>query len=661
MRQPFPLRWSTALRHFLGWALAFFFCASPFCGAAPPELEPRDVSIKLKEVLRHHATYKKLDRVLAKRSLENFIEELDPSRTYLTQLEVEQWLDPSSELVDEVLRGYDRHDYHHFADIYNQMAEAIERRNRLEMTLPPVDQQGPPPDLKEFKNPAWAKDEEELRHRLSRLRVLQIEASQKLEPGSATLALERLQKRRHRHEAKILGETSLDRRRLVLATVLKATASALDSQTAYFTPEEATDFINQLQKRLYGIGVQMRDDLNGFKVVRIVEGGPAYVQGKLRNGDLIVGVNGEPVVGLDILDVVQLVRGPEGTAVDLKVIRTHPADSAKPEETLDINVVRGEVVLKETRIEVETEPFGDAVIGRVALYSFYQDHRNSSASDLKEAILDLKAKHNLQGLILDLRQNAGGLLPQAVDVAGLFITRGVVVSIRDSDGQIHHLRNDHGEQVYNGPLVVLTSRASASASEIVAGCLQDYGRALVVGDPTTYGKGTFQTSTIDTLAGTYVNPKGEFKVTRGTYHTVSGESPQLVGIEADVVVPGPYSELELGEKFSKYPLQNDQIKPSFFDDLSDLSLARRIDALRDYRHQVQQRLTVYTDCLPVLRDNSKGRLAENKDYQFFLSVLRGEAEDDESHISRNDFQLIEAFTIMKDLIVLTQQPMRKAA
>ena len=183
------------------------------------------------------------------------------------------------------------------------------------------------------------------------------------------------------------------------------------------------------------------------------------------------------------------------------------------------------MVLKETRLEKSYEPYGNGVIGHFHLFSFYQDPNSSSAGDLKEAILEMKKKQNLKGIVLDLRNNAGGLLPQAVSVTGLFISKGVVVSVKDNTGVVQHLRNIDGQPIWTGPLIVLTNRTSASAAEIVAQTLQDYGRALVVGDPHTYGKGTFQTFTLESANYGKVNPKGEFKVTRGRYYTVSGKSP----------------------------------------------------------------------------------------------------------------------------------------
>lgn len=607
--------------------------------AAPPDLRADDVNKQLKEMTRAHALHKKLDEPIIQRALSNYIDLLDPSKLYFLKSEVDMWVDAPPATVAKVLRGYKSHDYLTYQTISDQMDTAIARRNALEeeiagLPLP----QGVNSD--EFKNLDYAANSDELKERLLRLRGYQAELAGSLydEPE---VAIALLNKRRQRREREMLGQTPEEREKMLYANVLKATASALDSQTAYFTPDEAASFVMDLQQRLFGIGVQMRDNLNGFTVVRVIEGGPAYNEGTLRSDDLIVAVNGESVMGLDIQDTVQRIRGPVGSPVILTVMRG--------DRYRDVSINRGEVVITEQRIETSYAPYGDGVIGRIALYSFYQDENNSSASDINDAINALKAQHNVKGIVLDLRRNTGGLLPQAIAVTGLFITKGVVASIRDNDGNVQFLRDSGGYVAWDGPLVVLTSRLSASASEIVAGALQDYGRALIVGDETTYGKGTFQTSTID-LGGGTVNPKGEYKVTRGTYFTVSGKSPQLTGVKADVIAPSVFSELELGERFSKYPLEPDSIPPNFEDDLSDIPRRYRAHVKKTYHFDLQQQTTAYTRFLPQLQRNSAQRVASSAEYQQFLVALKegNTTVTDEA----GDVQLDEAYDVMRDLIIL---------
>jgi carboxyl-terminal processing protease len=607
--------------------------------ASPPNLKAEDVNRKLKEMTKAHARHKKLDTEITQRALSNYIDYLDPSKTYFLEEEVEIWVDAPQSTLDKVLKGYKRHDYLAFQAISNQMEKAIARRNAIEAEL----DSAPLPtgvQAEEFKNLGWANNESELKDRLLRLRSYQAEVAGSLYEEPA-VAIQLMGKRRERRERELLGASPVDREKMLYANVLKATASALDSQTTYFTPDEASSFLIDLQQRLFGIGVQMRDNLNGFTVVRVIEGGPAYQEGSLRPEDLIVAVDGESVMGLDIQDAVQRIRGTAGTPVVLTVMRG--------QITTDVSIQRGEVVMKEQRIETSVAPYGDGVIGRIALYSFYQDENTSSTADINEAINHLKTQHNLKGLVLDLRRNTGGLLPQAIAVTGLFITKGVVASIRDNDGNIQFLRDSGGYVAWDGPLIVLTSRLSASASEIVAGALQDYGRAIIVGDETTYGKGTFQTSTID-LGGGTVDPKGEYKVTRGTYFTVSGRSPQLEGVKADVVAPSIFSELEIGERFSKYPLAPDAIPPNFEDDLSDIPFRYRAHVRKTYHHDLQQPTDAYTRFLPVLQENSQERQANSPEYQVFLASLRGDGPTAEEE----DVQLDETYDVMRDLIILLE-------
>jgi carboxyl-terminal processing protease len=234
----------------------------------------------------------------------------------------------------------------------------------------------------------------------------------------------------------------------------------------------------------------------------------------------------------------------------------------------------------------------------------------------------------------------------------------VVVSVKDNAETIQHLRNLDGKKIWDGPLLVLTNRASASASEIVAQTLQDYGRALVVGDPETFGKGTFQTFTLEAANYGKVNPKGEFKVTRGRYYTVSGKSPQLVGVKADISVPGILSELEVGEKYAKFPLEADQINPSFIDDLADVSGLHKVQLQRIYKTEAQPILSSYKSYLQTLKTNSEKRIASNKKYQQFLQEVAKKDQPSESIeiFEQNDLQLTEAIHILLDLLFLSKAP-----
>ncbi len=284
------------------------------------------------------------------------------------------------------------------------------------------------------------------------------------------------------------------------------------------------------------------------------------------------------------------------------------------------NVVR--FVITESRYESSVEAFGDGVIGYLRLHTFYQDPETSSAADLQKAIEQMKKDHNVKGMVLDLRSNTGGLLAQAVTVTGLFITKGVVVSIKDETGKVQHMRDLDGKMVWDGPLIVLINKGSASAAEIVAAALQDYGRAIIVGDEHSYGKGSFQVFTLNGTQESKVNPEGEYKVTRGRYYTVSGKTPQMVGVIPEIIIPGALSASDIGEKTSKYPLQPDQIEDNFDDKLLDIPFLQRARVAKLYRFDLQQRLDIYTKYMERLKKNSEQRIKDDKGYQAFLKKLR---------------------------------------
>ncbi|MFI5334295.1 MAG: S41 family peptidase [Chlamydiales bacterium] len=631
----------------------FFLFFSPLAAAKPPALSPKDTRTKLEEILKVHVSYQHLTPEIVQRAIENYVEEVDPAKTYFIEPEIVSWMHPSEELLLKTLDGYKQEEFSLFESIHVALIEAIQRRNKLEeklrtQTLPEKVQPS------EFKDVKWAKTEEELLERLARIKSVQIEAGQKLGQESEAKFLERLTKRRKNREGELIGQSPQEKKQIVLAYILKATSSALDSQTTYFTPSEASQFLMQVQQKLFGIGAQLRDDLSGFTIMRLLDEGPALRGKKLKVGDRIIAVDKEPVVGMDITEAVELIRGPQNTSVELTVLRTSGEEEKKQEEKLEIDIVRGEVVLKESRLETSYEPYGDGVIGIVHLFSFYQDAHSSSTLDLQKAIEDLKKEHRLKGVILDLRSNAGGLLPQAVSVAGLFMKKGVVVSVKDNSGMVQRLRNIESKTTWDGPLLILTNRASASAAEIVAQTLQEYGRAFVVGDKETYGKGTFQTFTLESAGYGKVNPKGEYKVTRGRYYTVSGKSPQLVGVQANIVVPGFLSELEVGEKFAKFPVESDRIDPSFDDDLSDIPPHHRAEIAKLYKFNLQPILTQYAPYSELLRKNSHERMEKNKNYQNFLKeISKKEAfSEDTLAFGQVDLQLDETLSIMKDLIFM---------
>jgi len=617
-----------------------------------PELTPQKATATTQEMLAMHAAYKELSPVVVRRTLPLYIEHLDPIKTYFIYPNIQQWTNPSDQLVEQVIVDYKSGRFTIFEQIFDALVNAVQCRQVINEMIATT-QLPKKVDARSFKDLDWANSQDELEERLLQIRGLQIETASKLNDELQDKSMQRILKRQEKFEDDILNNDPNHRQKLILSQVLKAVAASLDTHTAYFTPDEAAQFMINVQQRLYGIGAQLRDDLNGFTIVKIVEGGPAEAGGELKIKDRVIAVNSEPVVGMDIIDAVELIRGEENTPVVLTVIRE---DDNGKEENVNITIIRGAVVLKETRLETSYEPFGDGIIAYLHLHTFYQDEENSSAADIASELAKLKAEHDVKGVILDLRYNSGGLLSQAVQVTGLFITKGIVVSIKDNEGNIQHLRDLDNNTIWDGPLIVLVNRASASASEIVAQTLQDYGRALVVGDDHTFGKGSFQSFTLNSQTGN-INPAGEFKVTRGRYYTVSGKTPQMTGVTSDIVLKGPLSEFDIGEQYAKYPLANDRIPPNFDDDLSDVPPSQRARVRMLYKFGLQSKLDLYSSYIEHLRRNAEHRIHNNKNYQAMLAELKEkdpEEEEDKQEFGQNDLQLIESFNVMKDLIMMRQ-------
>lgn len=648
------------MEKFYFYILFFFLNFYAFLEAKPPNLTPLDTYSKIEEILSAHATYHTLNEELIKRSLNNFLQEMDPSYTYFIDSEIVKWNHPTQPYLKQILKAYQKKDFSPFEELHQVMVKAITRRRALEKDLlqVPINKAV---GSEEFKNSEWAKNSDELKKKILQLQDLQIKSIQKVldkdvvDQEAKKNLLQRLQKKRLYREEELMPKDPVEKKQLILSYILKSVSSALDSHTNYFTPKEASQFMIQVQQRLFGVGAQLRDDFDGFTIVHIVENSPISQSSEVTIDDKIIAIDHEPVVGMDLTEVVELIRGPENTEVNLTLLRK------TENKTYTITAIRKEIVLKESRLQTTYEPFGDGVIGVLKLFSFYQDPKYSSSQDLSEAIELLKKEHHLKGIILDLRNNTGGLLPQAVSVCGLFMKKGVVVSIKDNKGLIQRLRNTSNQPAWDGPLMILVDKTSASAAEIVAQTLQEYGRALIVGDAQTYGKGTFQTFTLDSLHQGKINPKGEYKVTRGKYYTPTGRTPQLTGVFSDITVPGLFSNMEIGESFSKFPLEPDQISPSFDDDLSDIPLDYRQQALYFYKYDLQPIVETYKPYLEILKKNSKNRILLNSNYQAFLEKIEKKDFYNATLSGQSDPQLREGIDIMKDLLLLMQAPPAKAA
>ena len=623
--------------------------------AKPAEISMYDVTSKMHEIMKEHATYKKMSPVLARRALHNFILLLDPQKAYFLESDIRKWLDPSEDLLQQITKDFEYSRFAAFEEIFALMEPSIQRRmgfeDRISKAVMPRNVNG-----REFRDAKWCKTEEELYQRLLRMRAFQIETTKKLDEDLRAQTVQLLMRGRIQNEQKRIPKDKTQQKQLFCTYLLKALASSLDAHTVYFTPAEANQFLIAVQQRLTGIGIQLRDDIDGFTIIKVIEDGPADVSGDVRVGDKIIAIDREPIIGLDSIDVVEMIRGPEGSQVSLTILREIVVGESHYTENKEIRLLRGDVVIKDSRVEITAEPFADSSIAIIKLHSFYQDSESSSTSDMVKGFEKLKREQRVKGVILDLRCNAGGLLTEAVGVVGLFIKKGIVASTKDENGHIEHFRNIDGKLMWDGPLIVMVDRLSASAAEVVAQALQDYGRAIIIGEDHSYGKGTFQTFTLTSNGSSAIDPQGEYKVTRGRYYTVSGKTPQLVGVQSDIVVPGGLSFLEVGEEYAKYPLENDGISPNFIDSLNDVSYFQRDRIRRLYQTDKQLPLTKFREHLELLNKNSSRRLASNKLYKRFLEHCKKlEQGLVQESFPPSDFQMQEGVSVMKDFICLLQE------
>ena len=436
-------------------------------------------------------------------------------------------------------------------------------------------------------------------------------------------------------QGKKLG--SEERESLILTKMLKAMASSMDAHTAFYSPEEALSMRTQLEKGMCGIGVVLQEGIEGIEIAEILKGGPAESSGNLKVGDTIVGVDDVDVRSFSFPHILELMRGGEGTKLELQIVRQ--------DEKHTISITRTQIVLDDKRVDVSHEPYGDGIIGTITLHSFYEGADGiTSELDLKEAIASLRKKGRLYGLVLDLRENSGGFLSQAVKVSGLFMKSGVVVISKYSDGNIKYYRSFNRNKFYKGPLVVLISRASASAAEILAQTLQDYGVAIVVGDEQSYGKGTIQHQTV-----TDENAKAFFKVTIGRYYTVSGRSTQIEGVKSDIFVPTKTNFEELGEGFAEFPLAADSVPSAYKDNLNDIDPQVRKWFKHHYSSGMQAKSEKWKESIPLLRTNSLARRETNENYQAFLKTVQ---ENETEEYGKCDLQMVESVNIIKDMIFL---------
>ncbi len=526
--------------------------------------QQRDTAVEMVAKLqeRHYAKLPYGDE-LSSQHLDNYINSLDSGKMFFTAVDLADFEQYRSVMDDQLQEGKLDAGF----TIFNRYHQRVQDRlNNVSDTLPEtvaamdftIDESYP----LDMEDRRWAKDQAELDDRWRKQLKNQV-LSLKIADKDDDEIVPTLQKRYDRQLQSVTKYNSQD----VFQIYANALTELYDPHTNYLSPRSTENFNINMSLSLEGIGavLQMEDEYT--KVSSLVAKGPADKEGELRPSDRIVsvgqGVDGalEDIIGWRLDGVVQLIRGPKDTTVRLEVI---PAKSKSTDERKVITIVRNKVKLEEQSAQKKMLeiPAGDEIIkiGVIDIPAFYIDFDamrrgekdyKSTTRDVKKLLQELEID-GVDGIIIDLRNNGGGSLQEANELTGLFIEYGPTVQIRHSSRRVWRDGKRLKSPYYEGPLVVLVNRLSASASEIFAGAMQDYDRAIIVGD-SSFGKGTVQTLVPLT--------EGQLKITESKFYRISGESTQHRGVIPDVEFPSIYDTTEIGESALDHALRWDQISP----------------------------------------------------------------------------------------------------
>jgi carboxyl-terminal processing protease len=600
--------------------LAFAVAANPIRAKSDAE----QVSVSVGRLLEEgHYTHQPLNDEVSRKFLRTYLELLDFSHLFFTQQDVDKLSAKyATSLDDDVLLGNLKPAY----EVYDLYLKRVDERvaKIKAMLKEPVDFKNDGTiELSRQKAP-WPKDEADAdaiwRGRIASELLQEHLSEHPIEPGPQLIA------RRYDRLARNVHEQDKEEQ---VKLFLDALSQSYDPHSEYLSKADLKNFSINMGLSLVGIGAMLRTEDGYAKIESLVPGGPAQTDGRLKVGDRISAVaqgNGEfnDVRDMRLDKVVEQIRGKKGTKVRLLII---PADAPDPSKRKTIELVRDEIKLKDQEaradIIIKKDENGEPVkLGWITLPSFYADMDKHQKSTTKDVLMLLKRlkKENIAGLIVDLRRNGGGSLEEAIALTGLFLKSGPIVQTKGSNGNIVVSSDPDPGIAYGGPLVVLTSRQSASASEIFAAALQDYGRALIVGDKNTFGKGTVQTileiGRFTSLLGSRSQEDGALKLTIQKFYRVAGGSTQLHGVASDIVLPSLSDLPEYGEGALKNCLPYDEVPKARFTKWSDSS------------HQL------FVD---ELKRRSEARVQGDPEFRYVMEDMdRLRQRLDENHISLNE-------------------------
>ncbi|MCE9783363.1 carboxy terminal-processing peptidase [Shewanella algae] len=525
-----------------------------------------------------------LDDAFSQQIFKRFLEQLDYRRNVLLQSDIDSFKVYANQF-DDMVRSGDLEPAYKMYDLVQQR-----RYERFAYALSLLDKemdfnQAGDAYVFDRKDAAWPKDEAEL-NELWRQRVKYDALNLKL-TGKEWPEIVDVLGKRYNNAIKRLKQTNSED---VFQGLMNAFARSVEPHTSYLSPRNAERFQMEMNLSLEGIGavLQMEDDYTVIK--SLVAGGPAALSEKLAPEDRIVGVGQEgkemvDVIGWRLDDVVDLIKGPKGSKVTLQVLPKKGGSNAKP---INVTVVRDKIRLEDRAatskiVEPETGPYAQRKIGVIQIPGFYMDLSRDVAKEL-QTLNEAK----VEGVIIDLRGNGGGALTEATLLTGLFIDQGPVVQIRDANGRISENRDNDGKSYYDGPLTVMVDRYSASASEIFAAALQDYGRALIIGE-STFGKGTVQQhKSLGRIYDLYEKPVGHVQYTIAKFYRINGGSTQLKGVTPDIPFPSALEPGEYGEAEEDNALPWDKVPVAKYQPLGEIGTEMVSNLAKRHESRIKQ-------------------------------------------------------------------------
>lgn len=580
-----------------------------------PSGDSRRVARIVSQLMDQHLSNRKLNDDISERALEMYLKNLDPQKVYFMKSDVEEFKGIYRSELDDMLKAGN---YEAAFAIFTRFKERIAERVKLAQELIDIEHDYAvneelvtDRDLVEYAD-TDAEMADRWRKRIKyNLLVFRADSQDDTSAEVAGVPRKTPEERLHnRYRAFAKRMTQFDNDD-VIEMYITAITTSFDPHTTYMSKSSYVNFQINMSLELEGIGATLQSTDDGLTVIkRLVPGGAADKGGKLKVEDKIMAVgqgsDGEmiDVIDMKLDDVVDKIRGKAGTTVRLGVIS--PAGDTKT-----IAIVRERIELKDSEaagvvFEAGKKEGGTAYrIGVIDLPSFYADMQararnqrdyKSTTRDVRK-ILDNFREEDVDAVVLDLRRNGGGSLTEAVDCTGLFIDRGPVVQVKGPYGDIEQLNDHDFGMAWEGPLVVLTSKFSASASEILAGAVQDYGRGVVVGDTSTHGKGTVQTmlNLLEILLRTRdAGPDlGALKITVSQFYRPNGDSTQKRGVLSDVVLPSITDHMDITESDLEYPVEFDRVAKARYDKMSQIN----------------------GDMVKRLFDRSRGRVADSDEFQ----------------------------------------------